>query len=88
MRKLVLLLLSVLFIGVVACGGEAGEPCDEEGIVDGECDEGLVCGRKTSTGGDLVCLKQCSAQTDCGTKEAFLGVGQSSLKACRSTAQP
>lgn len=85
MRKLGLF-ASALILGLaslVACTGELGEGCDEEGRVSGECDEGLVCGRQTNAT-ELTCLKQCNAQTDCGEGEVCSGVGQGSLTACRT----
>lgn len=87
MRKLVFF-CSVVFVGIVACGdGELGESCDEEGLVAGECDEGLVCGKRSDTSSDLVCLKQCSTQADCAGTEDCNGVSGSSLKACRPKKQ-
>jgi hypothetical protein len=85
MRKAWFVALSMVFVGlVVACGdGAQGESCDESGIVDGECDDGLVCGKKSDDSADLICLKQCSAQSDCSGTEDCNGVSGSSLKACR-----
>lgn len=85
MRKAWFLVGSMVFVGLlVACGDAAqGESCDESGVVDGECEEGLVCGKKQDDNADLVCLKQCSATTDCGPTEDCLGVSGSSLKGCR-----
>lgn len=85
MRKAWFVAFSMVFVGlVVACGdGEQGESCDESGVVGGECEEGLVCGKKQDDSADLICLKQCSATTECGAGEDCLGVSGSSLKACR-----
>jgi hypothetical protein len=85
MRKAWFLLFSVIFVGLlVACSDAAqGEACDESGVVDGECEEGLVCGKKQDDSADLVCLKQCSTTTECGQNEDCLGVAGSSLKGCR-----
>jgi hypothetical protein len=83
MRK-VFALVPLLFVVLAACGGgELGDECDEEGVQKGECSDGLVCGKKGATDGSLVCLKQCSAQTDCSGEEVCNGVGETSLKACR-----
>ena len=75
----------MLFVGLVAAcaDGDLGESCDESGVVDGECDDGLVCGKKSDDSNDLFCLKQCSAQSDCAGNEDCNGVSGSSLKACR-----
>lgn len=81
--------LGVLLVlgGLVACGdNDIGESCEEEGRVSGECVEGAVCGHKTSqTAGDLVCLKQCSANADCGSGEVCGLVGSTSLNGCRAS---
>ena len=85
MRKAWFLVFSMVFVAlVVACGDAAqGESCDESGVVDGECEEGLVCGKKQDDSADLICLKQCSTTTECGHNEDCLGVAGSSLKGCR-----
>lgn len=85
MRKAWFLLTSVLLVGAIAACSDAaqGEACEEEGKVDGECEEGLVCGKQKTTGGDLVCLKQCSSQADCASGEDCNGTAGSSLKGCR-----
>lgn len=71
---------------VVGCAGEAalGEECEEEGA-DGECEDGAVCAKDTSDA--LLCLKQCSEQTDCAADEECNGVSGSSVKACRMKAK-
>jgi hypothetical protein len=85
MRKAWFLVFSMVFVGLVmACSDAAqGESCEESGVVDGECEEGLVCGKKQDDSSELFCLKQCSATTDCGQNEDCLGVAGSSLKGCR-----
>jgi hypothetical protein len=85
MRKAWFLLFSVVFAFLlVACSDAAqGEACEESGVVDGECEEGTVCGKKQDDSADLVCLKQCSTTTECGPSEDCLGVSGSSLKGCR-----
>ena len=83
MRKLGLS-LAFLLASIVACGeGSRGESCEEEGKVDGECDDGLVCGKKSDTSSDLACLKQCTQQGDCASGEGCNGVAGTSLKGCR-----
>ena len=87
MRKVGTLLAVLLILGtVVACSeGDIGEDCEEEGVVNGECTDGAVCGKKESTNaGSLVCLKQCTSQADCGPGEDCNGVGGTSLKGCRT----
>lgn len=87
MRKVVVL-FSLSILGLLACGGgELGESCEESGKVSGECDDGLVCGKKSDTSGDLVCLKQCSSDADCSGTESCNGVSGSSLKGCRTKNQ-
>jgi len=85
MRKALCLVFSIVFVGLVAAcsDGELGESCEESGKVGGECEEGLVCGKKSDGSNDLFCLKQCSAQSDCGGTEECNGVSGSSLKGCR-----
>jgi len=85
MRK-VAVFLSVLLLTIgstAACEGDLGEECSKEGVVDGECDDGLVCGKKTNSN-DLVCLKQCTNPGDCGGNGECNGVGNTSLKGCRT----
>lgn len=80
MRNL-LVLLFVALSSLAACGeGSIGEECDTEGKVDGECDDGAVCGKR---GTSLVCLKQCTTQADCSSDEDCNGVSGTSLKGCR-----
>ena len=85
MRKALCLVFSLVFIGILpACSdGELGEKCEKSGVVDGECQEDLVCGKKSDDSADLFCLKQCSAQSDCSGTEDCNGVSGSSLKGCR-----
>jgi hypothetical protein len=85
MRKVGTFLGVLLVLGtLVACGdSDIGESCEEEGVVDGECVDGAVCGKK-SNGSGLVCLKQCSSQADCSSDEDCNGVSGSSLKGCRT----
>jgi len=89
MRKAWFLAFSAMFVGLVAACSDAdlGESCEEEGKVSGECDEGLVCGKKTNEDGTLVCLKQCSSQAECTATQECNGVGATSLKACREKKQ-
>ena len=84
MRKAVTLFCSllVLTIPLVACGrGDIGEDCNHEGRVGSDCVDGAVCGRKAA-GGGLVCLKQCSVSSDCGTGEECRSVVGTSLRGC------
>ncbi|MBX3202657.1 MAG: hypothetical protein KF894_31315 [Labilithrix sp.] len=84
MRKALVSFFVGSFVVLVACGGGQGDSCDEEGKVAGECDDGLVCGKAKNDGtGDLICLKQCHTQGDCGAGEDCDGVANSSLKGCR-----
>jgi hypothetical protein len=87
MRKAFVLFFVSLFVSVIAltaCGGDRGDDCDEEGVVIGECDDGLVCGKSKADGsGDLICLRQCDTQLNCGDGEECGAVGKTSLKACR-----
>ncbi|MBX3205031.1 MAG: hypothetical protein KF764_08170 [Labilithrix sp.] len=84
MRKAFVVFFVGSFVALVACGGGKGDSCDEEGRVGGECDEGLVCGKaKNDNSGELICLKQCNTQVDCGGGEDCNGVGKTSLKGCR-----
>lgn len=66
-----------------ACGSDKkiGEACTDLGKT-GECESGAVCSKNTSSA--VVCLKICSAQTDCSGAEDCNGVEGSSVKACRT----
>lgn len=82
------LALLVAFVACVsassACSSEhkLGESCDVSGKSDGECESGGVCGKNTSD--SLVCLKVCSAQTDCAADQDCNGVEGTSAKGCRT----
>jgi hypothetical protein len=69
------------------CGGAAalGEGCGEEGV-DGECEDGAVCG-KPDDGESLECLKTCVEQADCPADQECNGVSGTSLKGCRPKAK-
>lgn len=78
--------VAALVIGLclVACAeGSLGESCEKEGAGNGECDEGLVCGKRTDTSSELVCLKQCSQRFECGSNEDCRALANTSLKGCR-----
>ena len=84
MRKALVLSFVALFIALVACGGDKGDSCDEEGKVIGECDEGFVCGRANNDQtGELVCLTRCDTQLNCSASEDCYVVGKTNLKGCR-----
>ncbi len=85
MRKLRLVVIAALIVmGTDACGdGNLGDACTAEGKVDGECDDGLVCGKKGDKSSDLVCLEQCNAQAECGAGSECSGLSGTSLKGCR-----
>lgn len=78
-RAIVIALVSCL---VLACGSEAalGESCDEEGVQDGQCESGLVCGKETDS--SLRCQKVCSQQSDCPASQECNGL-TGNVKACR-----
>lgn len=80
MRKLSALFLA-LFV-VAACSGEGsiGDECEEQGKVDGECDDGAVCG--TNKDGKVVCLKQCKDDAECAPLGCN-GVSGTNIKGCR-----
>lgn len=73
----------VLAAAVTSCGGggELGEEWGEEGATDGECAEGLVCG-KPGDGDALECLTICVDQADCPSDQECNGL-TGSVKACR-----
>lgn len=84
MRKLGICgFLFVSLFAIVACDSSEGESCSDEGRVDGECEEGLVCGKKSGRSSDLACLKQCQTSGDCPSGQQCNGVGGTSLKGCR-----
>ena len=83
MRSLLVSLFALSFVTLVACDSHLAESCEEEGVVDGECDDGLVCGKSKKDSGDLVCLKQCQSDADCGAGEDCYAVSSTSLKGCR-----
>ena len=78
------MLASLLLTGLVvfACGSEGalGEDCDEEGVQDGECTSGLVCGKATDAA--LVCQTPCKEQSDCPANSDCNGIS-GDTKACR-----
>lgn len=81
---LALVVLSlVTLVALPACDSDLNEECSEEGQADSECVDGLVCGKRSATSSDLVCLKMCTSQADCGT-DLCSSVGNTSLRACRS----
>lgn len=82
-------LVLVAFCLVAACGGEAklGEECGESGRVDGECEDGAVCGKQSDTTEDLFCIKQCTDDAQCGVGGACNGVSGTSIKGCRAKAK-
>jgi hypothetical protein len=76
------LLLTVALVSPFAgCEGSVGDDCDEEGKVDGECEDNAVCGKSKNDA--LVCLKQCLTQADCAQTEDCNGVAGSNIKGCR-----
>lgn len=82
MRGLVSWSVAMLLLLVAACGdGSLGDSCKTEGKVDGECEDGLVCGKRESSS-SLVCLKQCKESNECASDEECSGLS-GSLKACR-----
>lgn len=84
MRSVLVSLFVLSFVTLVACDGDRGDSCDEEGVVDGECDEGLVCGKAKISGGDLVCLTQCNSPSDCRANEDCDTVANTNLKGCHA----
>jgi hypothetical protein len=85
MAKHWLVLVTVVMLGGLwACGGESalGEECGESGV-EGECEEGSVCGAPGDTGEVLECLKVCTVQEDCAATEECNGVSGTSVKGCR-----
>lgn len=82
MRSLLVSLFVLSFVTLTACDGDQGESCDQEGVVDGECDDGLVCGKSKDGSKDLVCLKQCHTDADC-PGGACNGVANTNLKGCQ-----
>ena len=84
LRRIASAIALTLFTGslAVACGdGELGESCDTAGKTDGECEDGLVCGKDTS--GALLCLKTCADSTACSSDRECNGVEGTNIKACR-----
>lgn len=71
-------------VGMVslACSADIGEDCDTEGSSD-ECVDGAICGKRSDSDAKPICLKVCSADTDCASGENCNGVTGSSAKACR-----
>jgi hypothetical protein len=39
------LMASVACLALACSGGELGETCDEEGVTEGECVDGAICGK-------------------------------------------
>jgi hypothetical protein len=80
-----LLSSAVLLSGLLAlsaCGKAAlGEKCDMTGKTD-ECVSGGICDTVGGGSTELLCLKLCTADTDCGATETCTGVSGSNQKAC------
>jgi hypothetical protein len=67
---------------LAACGsssGAVGDPCHTEGATTDECGDTAVC---TPEGTELVCLKICEKQEDCGAGETCNGL-TGNLKSCQ-----
>ena len=77
-----ILLALFLAVTVPGCGaGAVGDECDEAGAED-ECEDGAACGKTID--GDVICLKTCNDQEDCGSDENCNGVtgAEDDEKAC------
>jgi len=68
---------------LAACGGGGaiGEECGEQGV-EGECEDGAVCGKPGDTDA-YECLKVCEGADDCASTEDCNGVEGTSIKGCR-----
>jgi hypothetical protein len=84
MRSTIVSIFVVSFITLAACDGSRGDSCDDEGKVQGECDDGLVCGKQKLSGGSLICLKQCNSPTDCGAGEDCNNIANTDLRGCQA----
>lgn len=75
--------VAAAFTLVLACSGESklGEECDEPGKTEDVCESGGVCGKQT--GGAVICLKQCTDDTNCAATENCNGVEGTNVKGCR-----
>ena len=81
-RAVVASSVAVMLAVTAACGdGSLGDSCETEGKVDGECDDGLVCGKHDGSA-SLTCLKQCQKSEECASGEECSGLS-GSLKGCR-----
>lgn len=70
-----------LFTLLAACSGgaEIGEACSKEAAAD-ECEDAASCAKTKAS--DLVCLKTCSAQSDCPAETECTGA-KASAKVCQ-----
>ena len=80
MRKLSTLLVALFVIAACSGEGSVGDACDTEGKVDGECEDGAVCGKNKN--GAVVCLKQCQSDAECAPLGCN-GVSGTNIKGCR-----
>jgi hypothetical protein len=67
-------------VGAAGCGSPGlGEKCDNAGSRDA-CEDGLVC---TNEGGNNVCRRLCTDQSQCPTGHSCNGVSGTNLKSCQ-----
>ena len=68
-------------LGIAACGTAGlGESCSDIGETSG-CDDGLICDVNV---GEKVCVKVCTADSECASTEACTVVTGMTTKACHS----
>jgi hypothetical protein len=73
------------FTTLIACGSaDKGEDCEDDGVVGGDCTEGLLCTHsKPDDVSGLVCLRPCVDQSVCADNEICNGDRGRNGQACR-----
>jgi hypothetical protein len=86
MRRLLHWFVIAMTLIVLSCSSEsdAGESCDSPGGTNGVCEDGTVCGYRSSKSGQLTCILRCSEGGDCPKDfECKEAVEKANVEGCR-----